>query len=86
VFNCTPLHISSRYGNFSVVEYLINQKAQINICATGHEMRGTPLHCSALYNHQSIAELLLNHGADVNANTSYFFKNNMMSLLFILHL
>jgi len=26
----TPLHFASRYGHLSVVEYLINQKADIN--------------------------------------------------------
>jgi len=28
--NSTPLHFSSRYGHLSVVEYLVNQKADIN--------------------------------------------------------
>ena len=28
--NSTPLHFSSRYGHLSVVEYLVNQKANIN--------------------------------------------------------
>jgi len=26
----TPLHLAAEYGHFSVVEYLVNQKADIN--------------------------------------------------------
>ena len=28
--NMTPLHYASQYGHLSVVEYLVNQKADIN--------------------------------------------------------
>ena len=28
--NSTPLHYAAKYGNFSVVEYLVNQKADLN--------------------------------------------------------
>jgi len=35
--NSTPLHFSSRYGHLSVVEYLVNQKADINAKTTNVE-------------------------------------------------
>ena len=35
--NSTPLHFSSRYGHLSVVEYLVNQKADINSKNNGVE-------------------------------------------------
>jgi len=30
LFNYTPLHYAARYGHLSVVEYLVNQKSDIN--------------------------------------------------------
>ena len=30
MFNHTPLHYAAHYGHLSVVEYLVNQKADIN--------------------------------------------------------
>jgi len=30
MINFTPLHLASQYGHLSVVEYLVNQKADIN--------------------------------------------------------
>jgi len=35
--NWTPLHNASRYGHLSVVEYLVNQKADINAKNTNVE-------------------------------------------------
>jgi len=33
----TPLHRAARYGHLSVVEYLVNQKADINAKSTSVE-------------------------------------------------
>jgi len=30
MFNMTPLHIAACYNHLSIVEYLVNQKADIN--------------------------------------------------------
>ena len=36
----TPLHYAAQYGNLSIVEYLVNQKADIN---SNTKDRRTPL-------------------------------------------
>jgi len=60
----TPLHNASRYGHLSVVEYLVNQKADIN-AKTNYNM--TPLHYASQDGHLSVVEYLVNHKADINA-------------------
>jgi len=62
--NSTPLHFSSRYGHLSVVEYLVNQKADIN---SKDENDNTPLHFAARNGHLSVVEYLVNQKADINS-------------------
>jgi len=77
----TPLHYAARYGHLSVVEYLVNQKADIN--ANGKE-KMTPLHLAASNDHLSVVEYLVNRKADINAkNTSVEFLY-LIGLLFIM--
>ena len=60
VFNFTPLHWAALNGHLSVVEYLVNQKADIN----GKTENGsTPLHYAAQYRHINVVEFLKNNGA-----------------------
>jgi len=62
--NSTPLHVSSRYGHLSVVEYLVNQKADIN---AKNKDGWTPLQWAAENGHLSVVEYLVNQKADINA-------------------
>jgi len=62
----TPLHYAARYGHLSVVEYLVNQKADINAQSSGYPS-GTPLHYAAQNGHLSVVEYLVNQKADINA-------------------
>jgi len=64
--NSTPLHFSSIYGHLSVVEYLVNQKADISAKDKDNQ---TPLHVAAANGHLSVVEYLVNQKADINAKT-----------------
>ena len=62
----TPLHWAVKNGNKEIVEYLINNGADINgktFCP--------PLSWAAIYNQPDMALLLIKKGADVNAKDSY---------------
>jgi len=60
VVNFTPLHWASMNGHLSVVEYLVNQKADINGKA---ENGSTPLHYADRYRYLNVVEFLKNNGA-----------------------
>jgi len=60
----TPLHLSAYYDDLSVVEYLVNQKADLN--AKDKNDR-TPLHYAAYNGHLSVVVYLVNQKADINA-------------------
>ena len=62
--NGITLHVAARYGHLSVVEYLVNQKADINAHASGY-LSGTPLHLAAQNGHLSVVEYLVNQKADI---------------------
>jgi len=51
----------------SVVEYLVNQKADINVKDNDGS---TPLHLAAQYGHLSVVEYLVNQKADINAKST----------------
>lgn len=59
----TLLHYAAGYGNRKVVEYLLDNNADVNV----QDHRGqSPLHNSCCYAHYEVSEMLLNAGADVN--------------------
>jgi len=76
----TPLHYAAQQGHLSVVEYLVNQKADIN--AKGH-YDWTPLHWAAEKGHLSVVEYLVNQKADINAKGYGVEFLYLMILLFI---
>lgn len=57
------LHWASDRGHISVVEYLLELKAQVN--ATDNEGQ-TPLHYACSCGHIDIVKLLVQHSADVS--------------------
>ena len=65
----TPLHYASWNGHLSIVEYLIKQKADINILARGFQP-GTPLHYASWKGHLGIVQLLVNQKAEINAKVN----------------
>jgi len=73
----TCLHWAAENGQFSVVEYLVNQKADINAKDYGNI---TPLHYAAQNGHLCVVEYLVNQKADINA------KNNDVEFLFLIGL
>ena len=63
--NIGSIHIASENGHLSVVEYLVNQKADINIQSNGYPS-GTPLHFAVENGHLSVVDYLVNRKADIN--------------------
>ena len=64
MFNENPLHLASLNGHMSVVEYLVNQKVDMN--AKG-KYDWTPLHYASYNGHLSVVEYLVNQKADINS-------------------
>ena len=64
LFGWTPLHHAANNGHLSVVEYLVNQKADIN---AKNKYEETPLHYAAEKGHLRVVEYLVNQKADINA-------------------
>lgn len=62
----TPLGLAAFFGHKDVVEYLLEQGAEVNV-ASRNKMKVMPLHSAVASRHLGIAEALLTHGADVNA-------------------
>lgn len=62
----TPLQTAARLDQARVVEFLLAQKADLNIPAGGR----TPLHVAAKAGHKRMVELLLKAGAKVDAQAS----------------
>jgi len=79
----TPLHYASQNGHLSVVEYLVNQKADIN-AKTKEIFSGTPLHYAAQNGHLSVVEYLVNQKADINAKNFGVEFLYLIGLLFIM--
>jgi len=77
----TPLHYAASDGYLGIVEYLVNQKADIN--ANGKE-KMTPLHLAAENGHLSVVEYLVNQKADINAKSTSVEFLYLIGLLFIM--
>jgi len=68
MMNLTPLHFAAENGHLSIVEYLVNQKADIDAKTSFNE---TPLHSAVRNGHLSVVEYLVNQKADINAKDEY---------------
>ena len=65
MFNETPLYLAVQYGHLSVVEYLVNHNADINIVNSRNQ---TPLYYASLNNYpnqqqSAIIQFLKSRGA-----------------------
>jgi len=67
-------------GHLSVVEFLTNQKADLNSKTKYGE---TILHLAASNGHLSVVDYLLNHKADINAKNKSVEFLSLIILLFI---
>jgi len=76
----TPLHYATANNHLSVVEYLVNQKAEVYSTKGG---KNTPLHIAAENGHFSVVEYLVNHEAEINAKDSGVEFIYIIGLLFI---
>jgi len=79
----TLLHYAAYNGHLSVVEYLVDQKADINSIDNDN---CTPLHRAAINGHLSVVEYLVNHKADINAKDGGVGFLYLIGLLFIMPL
>lgn len=61
----TALKIASKKNHFELIDYLIEQGADVNSRSTRN--RSTPLHAAAYRGHYEVVQLLLKHGADISA-------------------
>jgi len=68
-------------NHFKIIEYLVNQKADIN---AKDEDDCTPLHRAACYCHLNVVEYLVNQKADINATSKAVEFFYLIGLLFIL--
>jgi len=69
-YSWTPFHLAAWNGHLCVVEYLVNQQADVN--ARVSLFNETPLNLAAENGHLSVVEYLVNSKADVNARASLF--------------
>ena len=75
------IHVAAQEGHLNIVEYLVNQKADIN---AKDKDKWTPLHCAAEKGHLSVVEYLVNQKADINAKNNDVEYLYLMILLFIM--
>lgn len=69
--NSTPLHLASGYNNYEVVEYLLENGANVNATDKGGLI---PLHNSSSYGHLEIAAILIKYNTQVNAVDKWGFS------------
>ena len=83
IFDWTPLHWAAENGHLTVVEYLVNLKADINAKARGEMNSGAPLHFASKIGHLCVVEYLINQKADINIKDNFVEFLYLIGLLFI---
>ena len=80
ILSGTPLHLAASHGHLSVVEYLVNQKADINAINNDD---WSPLHYAAINGHLNVVEYLVNQKANIKAKDNNVNFSILIGLLFI---
>ena len=66
----TPLHVAAKLGNLTIVENLLQNRADVNARKFGKYNSGkTPLHTAVKYDQIDVVEKLLGYGANVDFKT-----------------
>ena len=68
LYPMTSLHVASELGQFTVVQVLLANHADVN---AGGEYNRTSLHFAVREEHPKVVRLLLENGADVNSKTDF---------------
>lgn len=68
--NSTPLHLAAGYNHLDVVEYLLENKADVNAKDKGGLV---PLHNASSYGHVDVASLLIRYNSVINATDRWNF-------------
>ena len=63
LYDYTPLFYASKHGHLKIVEFLVNNGAEID---GTNVFNGTPLMTASSFGYTTIMEYLINNGADVN--------------------
>lgn len=67
-YGFTPLHYSSRSGNYDICKYLLANNASVN--SITNSCKSTALHRAAYMSHEPIVELLIKYNANLLAQDS----------------
>ena len=78
----TPLHGASSSGHLGVVEYLVNNRAEINVKDNSFDF--TPLHIASQNGHLNVVQYLVNQRADINSKAGRKIFLCLILLLFIM--
>lgn len=62
----TPLHVAAANGYLTVIEFLLDNHASVDVCDID---QWQPIHAAACWGHPDALELLVQAGADLNAKT-----------------
>jgi len=81
IFGWTPLHFASDKGFLSIVEYLVNQKADVN---SKNNDGQTPLHLAIEKDQENIVEYLVELKININSRDKNLKFILFMLLLFIM--
>jgi ankyrin repeat protein len=63
-----PIHLATAMGSSDVVQFLLNNGAEVNVAGT--DSGCTSLHYAASLGHVDLCELLVRYGADTDAQTA----------------
>jgi len=83
MYQATPIFFAILKGNHNIVEYLIQNRANVN---AKKKFNRTPLHLASHKGHFDIVELLITHNAIVNSKDDAVLIRNFYGHHFILHL
>lgn len=76
----TPLYYAACNGHLQVVQFLVEQGADVNQGARGH-LDNSPLNIAVAHGHYDVSEYLIRMGADVNYTGLFALQNSLETAL-----